>query len=213
MTSPLPPAPARAAPGDTAALREAVPPSRIELVVVGCSAGGLRALHTLLGGLHARFPRPIVAVCHTGSDDVSLLCELLARSSPLPVEEATERTSPLPGRVYIAPSGYHLLLGRDGRFALSIDARVGFARPSIDVLFDSAAAACAGRVAAVMLTGANSDGAEGYARVRERGGMGIVQDPADAEVDVMPAAALALAGADHCLPLVEIAPLLNRLFI
>lgn len=187
--------------------------SRIELVAIGCSAGGLRALHTLFAGLDRRFPLPLVTVCHTGSDDVSLLCELLARSATLPVDEAAERTSPLPGRIYVAPSGYHLLLGRDGRFALSADARVGFARPSIDVWFESAAAACRGRVAGIVLTGANSDGAEGLARIRERGGIAIVQEPSDAEVDVMPTAALAIAGADHCLPLAQIAPLLNRLFV
>lgn len=186
---------------------------RIELVAIGCSAGGLRALHTLFAGLDPRFPLPLVAVCHTGSDDVSLLCELLSRSSTLPVEEAAERTPPQPGRVYIAPSGYHLLIGRDHRFALSADARVGFARPSIDVWFESAAAALRGRVAGVVLTGANSDGADGLAQIRERGGIAIVQDPADAEVDVMPAAALATAGADHCVPLAQIAPLLNRLFV
>lgn len=184
-----------------------------DLVVVGCSAGGLRALHVLLSGLAPQFPLPLVAVCHTGSDDVSLLCELLARTSTLPVIEAAERTRPQRGQVHLAPSGYHLLLGRDGRFALSVDARVGFARPSIDVLFESAAVAHPGRVAGVVMTGANSDGAYGLRQIRERGGIGIVQDPADAEADAMPTAALAEAGADHCLGLTSIAPLLNHLFV
>lgn len=181
------------------------------LVVAGCSAGGLRTLHTLLAGLAADFPLPLVAVCHTGSEDVSLLCELLARSSTLPVLEATERTRPLPGHVYIAPSGYHLLLDEDDRFALSVDPRVGFARPSIDVLFESAAIARGDRAIGIVMTGANSDGALGLQRLRARGGVAIVQDPADAEVDLMPTAALAQAGADHCVPLAGIAPLLNRL--
>lgn len=180
-------------------------------VTVGCSAGGLHALHVLLGGLAADFPAPVVAVCHTGSDDVSLLCELLARNSTLPVREATERTLPLPGQVYIAPSGYHLLLDDDGRFALSVDPRVGFARPSIDVLFESAATVGGRHTIGVVMTGANSDGANGLQRIRARGGIAIVQDPADAEVDLMPRAALTQAGADHCVALVEIAPLLNRL--
>jgi two-component system chemotaxis response regulator CheB len=185
--------------------------SSTTLVVVGCSAGGLHALHVLLAGLAADFPLPVVVVCHTGSEDVTLLCELLARTSTLPVVEAVERRAPAPGTVHIAPSGYHLLLGDDGRFALSVDPRVGFARPSIDVLFESAAALAGARVAGVIMTGANTDGAHGLRRIRERGGLGIVQDPADAEVDHMPAAALAQAGADHCVPLVEIAPLLNRI--
>lgn len=183
-----------------------------KLVVVGCSAGGLRALHTLFSGLDAAFPLPVVAVCHTGSEDVSLLCELLSRSSTLPVQEAAERSVPRAGQVYIAPSGYHLLLGGDGRFALSIDARVGYARPSIDVLFESAAQSSQGQLAGVVLTGANSDGAEGLRQIRSRGGLGIVQLPADAEASAMPSAALEIAGADHCLPLDAIAPLLNRLY-
>lgn len=181
------------------------------LVVAGCSAGGLRALHGLLAGLAPDFAAPLVAVCHTGSEDVSLLCELLSRSSTLPVHEAAERTMPLAGHVYIAPSGYHLLLGDDGRFVLSVDPRVGFARPSIDVLFDSAASACGARAIGVIMTGANSDGAAGLKRLRERGGIAIVQAPFDAEVDLMPMAALDQAGADHCLPLAEIPPLLNGL--
>lgn len=182
-----------------------------DLVVIGCSAGGLRALHVLLSGLAADFPLPLAAVCHTGSDDVSLLCELLARSSALPVQEAAERCVPKSGEIYIAPSGYHLLLGEDGRFALSVDARVGYARPSIDVLFQSAAEACRGRLVGVVLTGANSDGAEGLQQIRSRGGLGIVQRPDDAEASAMPAAALELAGADYCVPLDQIAGLLNRL--
>jgi len=181
------------------------------LVVVGCSAGGLHALHVLLAGLASDFPLPVAVVCHTGSEDVTLLCELLERTSALPVVEAVERRAPTPGTVHIAPSGYHLLIGDDGRFSLSVDPRVGFARPSIDVLFESAAAYGGARVVGVIMTGANSDGAQGLQRIRERDGLAIVQDPADAEVDHMPAAALAQAGADHCLPLVEIAPLLNRI--
>jgi two-component system, chemotaxis family, protein-glutamate methylesterase/glutaminase len=181
------------------------------LVVVGCSAGGLHALHVLLAGLASDFPLPVAVVCHTGSDDVTLLCELLGRTSALPVVEAAERRAPVLGTVHIAPSGYHLLIGDDGRFALSVDARVGFARPSIDVLFESAAAYGGPRIVGVIMTGANSDGAQGLKRVREGGGVAIVQDPSDAEVDHMPAAALAVAGADHCVPLREIASLLNRI--
>lgn len=187
----------------------ASPPPAV--VVAGCSAGGLRALQIVLSGLAPDFAAPLIAVCHTGSEDVSLLCELLSRSSTLPVHEATERTFPIAGHVYIAPSGYHLLLDDDGRFVLSVDPRVGFARPSIDVLFDSAAAACGPRAIGVVMTGANSDGAAGLKHLRARGGLAVVQDPADAEVDLMPVAALDQAGADHCLPLAKIPPLLNGL--
>jgi two-component system chemotaxis response regulator CheB len=180
-------------------------------VVVGCSAGGLSALHQLLGGLSRPLPVPLVIVCHSGSEDMRMFCELLESRSGLPVQEAEERLLPEPGRVYVAPSGYHLLVERDGRFALSIDPRVAFSRPSIDVLFESAAAVWRERLVAVLLTGANSDGAQGSAQVRRNGGTLVVQDPKTAQVPMMPAAALELAGADHCLPLSDISSLLETL--
>lgn len=182
-----------------------------QAVVVGCSAGGLQALHVLLGGLSGPLPVPMVVVCHSGSEDMRLFCELLAGRSGQTVVEAEERQQPRPGTVYVAPSGYHLLLERDGRFALSVDPRVSFSRPSIDVLFESAAGVWREHLLAVLLTGANSDGAEGCLRVRGQGGTVIVQDPHTAQVPVMPAAALELAGADHCLPLPGIPKLLETL--
>jgi two-component system chemotaxis response regulator CheB len=186
-------------------------PEPIEAVVVGCSAGGLKALHTLLSGLDADLPVPMIIVAHTASDDVGTLCQLLGRSSPLPVEEAQERHLPRPGCIYLAPTGYHLYLEQDGRFALSIDAKVCHVRPSIDVLFESAADAFGPRLAAIVLTGANEDGAAGLVAVRRHGGIAIVQDPEEAEVPAMPAAALAQAGADYCLPLGELAGVVNGL--
>jgi two-component system chemotaxis response regulator CheB len=182
-----------------------------QAIVIGCSAGGLVALETLFAGLLPVLPQPVVVCCHTGSSTVDLMCELLARHATMPVMEARERTPLQGGVIHVAPSGYHLLLEPNRRFALSVDERVSFARPSIDVLFDSAAEAYRDALIGVLLTGANSDGAEGVQRIRQCGGVAIVQDPADAEAPTMPAAALQLAGADHCLPLVAIAPLLNRL--
>lgn len=184
---------------------------QVQAIVVGASAGGLRALHVLLRGLDRALPVPMVIVSHTGSSDMGVFCELLAHYSCLPVEEARERARPRAGVVHVAPSGYHLLIERSGRFALSIDAKVGFSRPSIDVLFESAAETWGSGLIAVVLTGANHDGAAGLLRVRRRGGIAVVQDPATAEAAAMPEAALALAGADHCLPLEAIAPLLNRM--
>ena len=182
-----------------------------QAIVIGCSAGGLVALEALFAGLLPILPQPIVVCCHTGSTTVDLMCELLARHATLPVMEARERTPLQGGVIHVAPSGYHLLVEPDRRFSLSVDERVSFARPSIDVLFDSAAEAYRDALIGVLLTGANSDGAEGVERIRHCGGLAIVQDPADAQVAAMPAAALELAGADHCVPLAAIAPLLNRL--
>jgi two-component system chemotaxis response regulator CheB len=182
-----------------------------QAIVIGCSAGGLVALEALFAALLPVLPQPIVVCCHTGSSTVDLMCELLSRHATLPVKEAHERAPLEGGVIHVAPSGYHLLVEASHRFALSVDERVSFARPSIDVLFDSAAEAYRDALVGVLLTGANSDGAEGVQRIRQWGGVAIVQDPADADVPAMPAAALELAGADHCLPLVAIAPLLNRL--
>jgi two-component system chemotaxis response regulator CheB len=182
-----------------------------QAIVIGCSAGGLTALELLFSGIDQAMPLPIAVCCHTGSATVDLLCELLAKHATLPVEEARERAPMRAGVIHVAPSGYHLLLESTRRFALSVDQRVSFARPSIDVLFDSAAEAYRNALIGVVLTGANSDGAEGLRRLRGYGGVAIVQDPADAESPAMPSAALKLAGADHCLPLAAIAPLLNRL--
>lgn len=183
-----------------------------ELIVIGCSAGGLHALQVVLGGLDPRLPAPVVIVTHTASNEVDLICDLLRRHTALPVIEATERCAPAAGVVHIAPSGYHLLINDEGRFELSIDAKVCFVRPSIDVLFSSAAFASNGQLIGVVMTGANQDGAEGLLAVRRAGGLAIVQDPAEAEVPVMPQACLDLSGADHCLRLADIAPLINRIF-
>jgi two-component system chemotaxis response regulator CheB len=183
---------------------------RAKAIVVGCSAGGLSALQAVLGGLAPALAVPVVVCCHTGSSDVGMLCDLLQRHCALPVLEAIERVMPAAGHVYVAPSGYHLLVERDGRFALSADAKVGFSRPSIDVLFASASEAWGAALVGVILTGANQDGAQGLRLVRAAGGIGVVQAPGDAEVPVMPQAAIDTAGADYIVPLAAIATLLNR---
>lgn len=182
-----------------------------QAVVVGCSAGGLQALHGLLGGLSRPLQVPVVVVCHSGSEDMRVFCELLQSRSGLPVGEAEERQHAAPGHIYVAPSGYHLLVEPEGRFALSVDPRVAFSRPSIDVLFESAAEVWREHLVAVLLTGGNADGALGCLRVRRCGGTVIVQDPQTAQAPTMPAAALELAGADHCLPLSAIPSLLEAI--
>ncbi len=180
-------------------------------IVMGCSAGGMSALRTVLSGLRKDLSLPIIVVCHTGSDDITTFCELVDTSSTLPVREARERQPALPGVVHMAPAGYHLLLERDGKFSLSVDERIAFSRPAIDVLFESAASAYTTGLIGVVMTGANSDGASGLAAIRAHGGVAIVQDPASAHASAMPQAALDIAGADHCVPLDAIASLLNHL--
>lgn len=185
--------------------------NRYDAIVMGCSAGGLNALQRVLPGLDPRLRVPVVVCCHTGSPDVSLLVDLLGRSSSLPVAEARERAPADPGVVHVAPSGYHLLVEENFHFSLSVDAKVSFARPSIDVLFETAADAWRGRLVGVLMTGANADGAHGLAAIRRAGGHAVVQDPDDAESKAMPLAGLRIAGADTCLPIEAIAATLNEL--
>ena len=180
-------------------------------IVIGCSAGGVDALKTVIGGLDARLPQAILICLHSRSDTVDMLCEVLQRISPLPVMEAIERHAVQSGVVHLAPTGYHLLVESDLHFALSIDPRVNHARPSIDVLFHSVAEVWRDTLVGVILTGANADGAAGLRRIRQLGGLAVVQSPADAEATAMPQAALEVAGADYCVPLSDIAPRLNRL--
>lgn len=180
-------------------------------VVVGVSSGGVHALGLLLGALPADFPLPILIVQHIGPDAGSGLAKLLDAHSALHVKEADEQDAVLPGHVYLAPANYHLLVESDGRLALSADAPVSYARPSVDVLFESAAEVYRGALVGVVLTGANFDGSRGLARIKQCGGLAIVQDPLDAEAPQMPQAALAATPVDHVLPLVGIAPLLCTL--
>jgi len=183
----------------------------IETIVIGCSAGGPGALTLLLGALDHRLPASVIVCSHTAANSSHAMRDLLAQHSALPVIEACEREPLRGGMVQVAPPDYHLLIERGRRFALSVDEPVGFSRPSIDVLFASAAEACGAGLIAVILTGANADGAAGLACVRRSGGIAIVQQPDDATAPAMPLAALELAGADHCVALDKMAPLINRL--
>jgi len=180
-----------------------------EIVVIGASLGGLRALDALLAGLPADFPLPVVVAQHRSSDSDDLLGVLLQRGSPLPVCEAEDKQVLAPGCVYLSPANYHLLVEK-GHLALSTEAPVMYARPSIDILFESAAAAYAQGVIGVLLTGASADGAQGLAEIKMRGGMVLVQEPATAQSPVMPEAALAASEVDRVLPLSDIAPFLMQ---
>lgn len=185
--------------------------ARPEAIVIGCSAGGLDALRPLLHELAPPVPQAVIVCSHSGDQGTGLLGALLARHVRLPVHEARERWPVQPGVIHVTPPGYHLLIERDRHFALSVDAPEHYSRPSIDVLFESAAEAYGARLVGVMLTGASPDGAHGLACIRRSGGLAIVQDPAEAVAPAMPKAALDQAGADYCLPLAQIGSLLNQL--
>lgn len=186
-------------------------PTKFRAVVIGVSSGGVQALSALLSALPADFALPILIVQHIGADAGDGLARLLDSQSPLHVKEADEMDLPAPGHVYLAPSNYHLLVEPDGHLALSADQPVSYARPSVDVLFESAAEAFGPALIGIILTGANHDGSRGLACIKARGGLVIVQDPADAEAPQMPLAALAATAADHIVPLAALPALLQRL--
>jgi two-component system chemotaxis response regulator CheB len=179
-----------------------------ELAVLGTSLGGLRALETILAALphHLSFAIAIVQHRHRFSDGE--LVSHLQQQTSLPILEASDKQPITAGRIYLAPADYHLLVERMGYSALSTDAPICHARPSIDVLFESAADAYGKQVVGIILTGASQDGAQGLAQINTAGGLTIVQDPATAESVVMPKAAIAAVPTAKILPLKAIASLL-----
>lgn len=183
----------------------------IEAIVIGASAGGVEALLNILSPLRVGFVLPIIVVLHLPEERRSHLAEVFARRVALPVLEAADKTPVVAGTLYFAAPGYHLSVELDRSFSLSLEERVHHSRPAIDYLFQSAADAYGPTLAAVLLTGANRDGAEGMSQVQQRGGLTIVQDPDDAQVATMPQAALDRVQPDHILPIRGIGRLLVEL--
>jgi two-component system chemotaxis response regulator CheB len=184
-----------------------------DLVVIGSSNGGARTLPVLLRELPPDFPAAVVAVQHRGPEvEIGGLASFLRSRSTLPVREA-EDTEPIePGVVYLAPADYHLLV--DGAtFALSTEAPLRHARPSIDVLFESAAESYGERLVGMVLTGTGRDGAAGLRRIGRRGGFTIVQEPATCERPEMPEAAIAARRPNRVVPVEEMARLLVELCV
>lgn len=179
------------------------------LVVIGASWGGLTALRAVLRALPAGFPAAVVVVQHRSPRE-GMLAALLADGGALDVREAEDKDELRGGAVLVGPPGYHLLIEGD-TVSLNVDEPVRDSRPSIDVLFESAAAR-GGRVVGVVLTGANADGAAGLAEIRRRGGIAIVQEPAEAERAEMPRAALEAVPGAQVRALAEIGPELVRIF-
>jgi two-component system, chemotaxis family, protein-glutamate methylesterase/glutaminase len=184
-----------------------------ELVVIGSSNGGARALPRLLRHLPPDFPAAIAAVQHRGPEaQVGGLESFLRSRSALPVRDAVDDEPIEPGTVHLAPADYHLLV-EGARFALSTEAPLMHVRPSIDVLFESAAEAYRERLVGVVLTGTGRDGAAGLRRISCRGGFTIVQDPASSERREMPEAAIATHRPGRIVPVEEMARLLVELCV
>jgi two-component system chemotaxis response regulator CheB len=174
-----------------------------DIIVVGCSFGGMQALRIIFGGLPEDFCIPVAVVQHRHKTSNENLPTFFRRSSDMPVVDVQDKQFIKPGTIYLAPADYHLLVEK-GRFNLSVDDAVRHSRPSVDVLFESAADAYRDRLIGIVLTGANADGARGLARIKNVGGVAIVQDPETSVRRTMPDAAIAATSADAVLPLDEI---------
>jgi two-component system chemotaxis response regulator CheB len=184
-----------------------------ELIVIGCSLGGMNALQVILSNLTHDFCVPIAVAQHRHKKSNEALPAYFRRQTDLKVVDAEDKEWIQPGHVYLAPADYHLLIERNGprgELSLSVDEAVRYSRPSIDVLFESAADAYKDRVVAIILTGANDDGSRGAARIKARGGIVIAQDPETAEAQAMPRATIESVRVDRILRLEDIAPFLTE---
>jgi two-component system chemotaxis response regulator CheB len=183
----------------------------VDAIVVGASAGGVEALLKIFASIQPGFRLPIFTVLHIPEERRSQLAQVFQSRLPIPVKEADDKEDIVPGTLYFAPPGYHLSVETDLSLSLSQEDRVFHSRPSIDILFSSAADAFGARLAGMLLTGANNDGASGLAYIKQCGGMTVIQDPNRAQVRTMPEAALALHSPDYLLPLDDIGQLLLEL--
>ncbi|MBN1314042.1 MAG: chemotaxis protein CheB [Anaerolineales bacterium] len=180
-------------------------------IVIGASAGGMNALMMLFSVLKNNFPLPILVAQHVHPTENGTMVLFYQSRIALPVKEANDKDEIRPGVIYFAPPDYHLLVERQETLALSIDPKVNYSRPSIDVLFESAAYAWTCSLIGIILTGANYDGARGLRLIKELGGWTIAQDPSTAEFPAMPQAAIDLGSAEHILTLHEIGKYLSTL--
>lgn len=185
--------------------------NRIKLVVIGGSSGSLEVLMKILPLLKKDFPVPIIVILHRNISSDNALTELLASRTMLAVKEADDKEILVPGCLYIAPPDYHLLMEADGSVSLDDSEKVHYCRPSIDVSFISAAVAYKKEAIAILLSGANADGAAGIKMIKELGGYTVVQEPEEASVSYMPEQALLTNAVDAIKNTADIAVFLNSI--
>ena len=186
-------------------------PVKFEAIVAGITAGGYAVLNRILPALKRDFPVPLIFVRHIHPNSNDYLIGELDKKCTLVVKQADEKEKITTGHVYFASPNYHLLIDWDHTFSLSVSEYINYARPSIDVLFESASDVYRDKLIGIILTGANNDGSRGLKTIKERGGITIVQDPKSAEMDMMPKSAIETVETDYILPVDEIAPLLTDL--
>jgi two-component system chemotaxis response regulator CheB len=184
---------------------------KVKLFVIGTSAGGVDALGEILPAFEKTGVFCVAAVIHLPADGLNLIPQLLESSCHLPVKEALSGQPLLPDEIIMAPTDYHLCVESNGSYSLSNEGVVNFSRPSIDVLFESAAYAFGDKVVGILLTGASNDGSEGLRKIKELGGVTIVQSPTDAEFEIMPISAIQAHMPDLILKVDEIKKLISEL--
>ncbi len=172
-------------------------------VAIGASSGGHKAIAAILAGLPERLPFSMIVVLHRGHEPGSYLERSLDKKYGFRVKQADDKETIERGTVYFAPPDYHLLVEDDQTFSLSADPPVNYSRPSVDVLFESAAEVFGPELMGVVLTGANHDGSRGLARIRALGGLAVVQDPASAEFAAMPRSAVETASPEYVMSIEE----------
>lgn len=166
-----------------------------DLIVIGGSAGSLEIILQLVPSLPVNFNAAVVLVLHRKASNDAVLSHLLKSKSSIPVRDIEEKDAVRGGCIYICPGDYHLLFESDGTFSLDVSERIWYSRPSIDVAFESAAIVYGSKLTCVLLSGANTDGAEGMLFARSRGAYTIAQSPESADLSTMPAAAIAMEAA------------------
>ncbi|OJW84636.1 MAG: chemotaxis protein CheB [Bacteroidetes bacterium 46-16] len=184
---------------------------KVGLIIIGGSAGSLEVLLQVLPKLKENFSIPIVIVLHRKSADDSLLVDLLSSRVSVPVREIEEKDPVNRSGIYIAPADYHLLFEEDGTFSLDYSEKVNYSRPSIDVVFESAAGVYGSSLVTILLSGANADGTEGCKVVIQKGGITIAQDPDEAEVAYMPGQAIAADAVSYTMKIRDMISFLNAL--
>ena len=185
---------------------------KYKAIVIGVSAGGLKALKQILPEIPKDFPVPIIVVQHRHPFSDDSLEKAMDDICQICVHQINDKTSLKPGTAYFAPPNYHVMIEEDMTFSLTLDSPVNYSRPSIDVLFESASEVFGEKLVGIILTGANKDGSYGLAMIKKKGGMAIVQDPETASVDAMPLAAIAATQVDYILKLDVISEMLVQLF-
>jgi two-component system chemotaxis response regulator CheB len=184
---------------------------KYQAIVVGTSAGGFHAVSVILGTLPTDFPVPVIVVQHRAKESQDLFEEVLQRKRTITIRQADEKEHIKTGNVYVAPPNYHLLIEMDRTFSLSLEPPVQYSRPSIDVLFETAAFTYRDKLIGIILTGSNSDGAAGISAIRKMGGLTIAQDPAEAQYAHMTQASIDTKHVQHVWRLKEIGEFLQSL--